>query len=186
MIGFTGKKESGKTTAAKYLLELGFMRMSFAEPLRKMARELLRALSMTNTEIELAERGKETVLPCIGVSYRHLLQTLGTEWGRNLVNSDIWVICAERVIAEWTNKNIVFDDVRFENEASMIRKRGGVIIHLIRSSHSEDCHVSEAGIAMVKGDAVVGNNSSVNDLYSGINRAIEFRFGRGVLQCEKL
>jgi hypothetical protein len=41
---------------------------------------------------------KETPLPVIGKSPREIMQTLGTEWGRRLVNPDLWVCLAEREV----------------------------------------------------------------------------------------
>jgi hypothetical protein len=54
----------------------------------------------------------------VGQSWRFLLQRVGTEVGRSC-HPDLWVQLAIRSQKEWAGKInlIVFDDVRFENEA---------------------------------------------------------------------
>lgn len=41
IIGFAGRKQSGKSTAASALVQLGYAKHSFADPLRAMADSLL-------------------------------------------------------------------------------------------------------------------------------------------------
>lgn len=69
------------------------------------------------------------------------MQTLGTEWGRNFVDSGLWLKIADRKIDYLrilaSNKNayiegIVVTDVRFPNEYDYIHKNGGAIWHIHR------------------------------------------------------
>lgn len=75
---------------------------------------------------------KEQPLPIFGGrTARHAMQTLGTEWGRNCIDSDFW-------IRAWLKSApgmcaAIADDVRFVNEARAILERGGVMIRIIRS-----------------------------------------------------
>lgn len=163
IIGFTGRKGSGKTAASLALQDNGFRLLSFASTIKKMANVLLRDAGLTDIDIAHAGDHKEDVLPVIGVSYRNLLQTLGTEWGRSLVHENIWCKVARKML-ESTLGDVVFDDVRFANEAELIRSMGGVIIHIHRPDlDSDDEHVSEN--VTLPSDHVIINNASMADLY---------------------
>lgn len=140
IVGLTGLKRSGKTTVAT--LMLGYTRMSFAAPLKNM----LRAMGVTDDELE----DKETVLPRFGQSPRFMLQTLGTEWGRDKIKQTLWVDIA-RHSAEMGRSSgalIVFDDVRFDNEANMILEMGGEVWKVFGGKSAEvDDHITEAGVS---------------------------------------
>ena len=130
LIAFTGAAGSGKSTAADYLVsELGFTRIRFAGPLKAM----MRALGLSEREIE----GDLKETPCarlMGRTPRHAMQTLGTEWGRQLLAPDFWVDLwrqdAERILHD--SGRVVVDDCRFPNEASVIHSLGGKIIAIRR------------------------------------------------------
>lgn len=177
LIGITGGKYSGKSTVAARLSTQGFERLSFAATLKAMALTLLGNVGMSFNEIRAAELDKEAIMPRLGVSYRTLLQTLGTDWGRDTINTDLWLLCAKQHVKALADKNIVFDDVRFESEAEFIRERGGLIIHLLRDTGMFDGHASEQGVVRYPGDAVVGNNGSLEGLYSRVFEAIDRKLG---------
>ena len=142
IIGLTGRKRSGKSTAARYLVENhGFTELSFAEPLKRMALAVDPRVGPESDPVRLSE--------AVGVwgweeakdrfpEVRRFLQRLGTEGVRDHIGQDTWVNLAEleiiRVIREneqvdqVAESNIVFADVRFENEAALIREWGGVVI----------------------------------------------------------
>jgi hypothetical protein len=167
IIGLTGRKYSGKTTGAEVLESLDFNIMSFSGTLKLMARCLLRDLGLTEFQIQAAQQFKETPLPGLEVSWRQLCQSLGTEWGRQHVHPDLWVKVAENLSKRY--ERVVFDDVRFENEAAMIRRNGGLIIHIKRPLHrATDDHASEAGIGFVEGDELVMNGGDKNALTDAV------------------
>jgi len=180
IIGFAGKKGSGKSTAAGFLVELGFVRYSFADPIREMLSSLLSDLGLSADEKLEAMQRKEEVIHPIGVSFRHLAQTLGTEWGRQLVDHDVWIKCqACRLENRWPEARIVYDDIRFENEAALIRAYGGRIVHIRRSGLPEDDHhASEVGIAVADGDLVLDNGGNLGLLLDAV-LALVNRYGDG-------
>lgn len=167
IVGLAGKKGSGKSTAALALMNADFELMSFAQTLKLMARVLMSDCGLTERQIQHAQAYKEEVMPLIGTSYRYLCQTLGTEWGRQHIHPDLWVIAA-RHHASKAMGDVVFDDVRFENEARMIRDSGGIIIHIHRDLPGHDAHESEKGIEFVEGDYSISNDGDIDDLQSTV------------------
>jgi hypothetical protein len=135
---------------------------------------MLRTFGLTKAQIDGAE--KET--PCDllgGKSPRWAMQTLGTEWGRQLIHNDLWVNAA---IATWRKRvegNYVFDDVRFENEAAAIRREGGEIWRVQRPGYPIVAmgHVSEAGQDNICSDWIVQNTGSLSDLRDKIHNVLE-------------
>lgn len=86
--------QCGKSTVAAMLLDMADdgIELPFAGPLKSMVRRFLDAACISDAQCDLYEsRAKELVIPEIGVSYRHLCQTLGTEWGRACISPDIWI-----------------------------------------------------------------------------------------------
>lgn len=165
LIALAGRARSGKDTSADYFCRLGYARYSFAMPLKWGLQRML-GLTVDHTDGDL----KELPVEPYGVSPRVMMQTIGTEWGRNLINENIWLLRAEQVIAEWLRddpelKGVVLPDVRFENEASWVREQGGLIVHLERPGTTEvAAHASESGIAPHQDDYLVLNDGSIDEL----------------------
>lgn len=188
VIGFTGKAGSGKSTAAQWVMRNHNMAqaMTFAAPLKKMVREMLRDVLPKGHEYDaskyLSDRElRETPLPFIGgFTARHLMQTLGSEWGRNTLHPDFWVAIAasklERLLGSTFKKGdtvpikAVFDDVRFENEAEMIRAYGGVIVRIARAdaglTGAQAGHASEE--MSFDADHIVLNDGTEEDLHAAL------------------
>lgn len=72
---------------------------------------------------------------------RLAMQLMGTEAGRNVFHTNLWVDVIERRIKhkqEWEfESNFVIPDVRFPNEIEAIRKWGGVIVRVVRGPEPE-------------------------------------------------
>jgi hypothetical protein len=167
LIGLAGKAGSGKDTAAAYLRKTyGFSQSAFAGPLKSM----LAAVGIH----EPARDQKELPLPGWDFSYRKAAQTLGTEWGRDL-QGNFWLKLAENNIEmlQSVPVNLVqghaITDVRFENEAEMVRSKGGVIIHIEGREYAVAAHASEAGVAVQPKDFIVRNDSTLEKLYTTLD-----------------
>lgn len=162
LIGFTGPAGAGKSTAAKALVEiLGFKRISFADPLRAM----LMGIGLTTEDTTI--RKNEPIAWLDGKTARQLLQTLGTEWGRQIVHPEIWIRHAEQRIDYFKTTRvpgIVFDDVRFDNEAQMIRDAGGFVIRIRRNVGELMTHASEKGVNPTLVHASIGNDGDVKEM----------------------
>ena len=125
LIGLAGKKQSGKSTLAMYMCDvLGFQEDSFGAPIRQFVAQLC---GYSSGELEVY---KEQVHPSLGVTPRYMMQTLGTEWARNTIKDSIWIDCLANRVRN--SKRVIISDIRFENEATAIRKMGGTIIHIQR------------------------------------------------------
>jgi hypothetical protein len=142
IIGFTGPAGSGKDTAADHLVTRhDFTKVSWATPLKA----ALAAMGFP----EPADRAlKEVPIPGFNFSWRQAAQALGTEWGRAL-DPDIWVKIVGEQLRASPERLWVISDVRFENEAAMIRSLGGVVIHLHgrrADLGGAEAHASEKGV----------------------------------------
>ena len=136
------------------------------------------------------------------LSPRVMLQTLGTEWGRESVDKDIWVnsmlICAKALEAPHTtytktagivdhagdnHTGIVVSDVRFNNELKAIRAFGGELIQVKRAS--TDANATTTGIAKHRSETeqqgfsasefnlVIENDSTLEALENKVNTYVQ-------------
>lgn len=176
IVGFTGRKRSGKDTAAAALVQEGFTRFSFAAPLKLMLRTLLDYQGVPEATIQEMLEGslKEAPSWFLGnKSPRHAMQTLGTEWGRNLIGENFWV--ETLTIAARSTPLVVVSDVRFPNEVDAVRRNGGKVIRISRPGlAANDDHPSEALIDTLPVDLDVANDGGVVDLHRKI-RSIVFQ-----------
>jgi len=110
---------------------------------------------------------KDTVSEYWGVSPRHAMQRLGTEFGRKMIHEDAWIKRGEIEVRKNLNngRGTIISDVRFENEAQWVRNFStqAFIIHVNPpvSSLKPSSHESEAGIKVHPLDRVVINDKSL-------------------------
>ena len=163
IIALTGPKGVGKTTIAREIESRDWTDrciLSFADPLRRMVSQLIPMSLMTDPEL------KEKPLEWLGgKSPRQLLQSLGTDWGRDMVSETIWIDAMRRMISDQSFDVIIIDDCRFENEAQMVRDMGGIVVGLERGGiaytgeHKSETPVPadtiiDASIIELAGDAI--------------------------------
>lgn len=152
---------SGKSTVAKMLDSVTF---SFADTLRNFVARTLTSLG--HDGFDLVRNHKEEKILGIGVTPRQMMQTLGTEWGRACVHPELWVMIAEFESKNWLRSvNVTFDDVRFPNEADMIRRLGGELWLVDRPGVVyEGSHASEGALIDVLPDSVINNSGDLEQL----------------------
>lgn len=167
IVAFTGLPRSGKDTAADYLVrEHGFKRLAFAAPLKAAAALLL---GREVWEMEgLHGFDREAILPEWGFSTRWFLQKLGTECLRDQIAPDFWIKRMERNLQP--DGEYVITDVRFDNEAALVRAHGGTIIHIVRPGIKASGHISDSG---VKPHVTLANMGSVDELWTSVRQVIE-------------
>lgn len=163
VIGLCGRAQSGKTSVGNMLEnQHGFLHFSFAHFLR----QFITQLGVATDPMFQLERDKNKPLPWAGGrTPRYLMQTLGTEWGRQLIDPDLWVSHTMARVARHPDRHVVISDLRFDNEARAVYAAGGVIVEVQRNAaESHHTHVSERGISRGMIDAVIVNNSSITTL----------------------
>lgn len=185
IIGVSGYASAGKDTFADALVsELGFVKVSFADPMR----EALVALDPT---VAVWEYGKVYTAALSALmskdgygwrdlkdasegpdgsihpqSARALLQRLGTEVGRNLLGADLWVDKLLSTLDQ--SKSYVIPDVRFPNEAGAIQEAGGFIVRVDRpGNEAANTHPSEKAMDNYAFDAKVANRGTM-DSFQGL------------------
>lgn len=143
LIGLIGPAGSGKTTVARILSDqYGFKRLRFTDPLKRMLGPS--GLGLSFEEINGSKKDEPSAF-LNGITPRHAMQTLGTEWGRMQMFPNFWIHCWIQDFMRIPNSiHVVADDVRFDNEVDTIKKRGGIIVKIIgRSAGIGDDHASE-------------------------------------------
>jgi hypothetical protein len=140
LIAFTGPAGCGKDTAGEWFSQLddGYTIHKFATPLKKM-------LAAGGFGYPLTFEQKEAIIPWLGKSWRHLAQTLGTEWGREMIDPTIWTKILEQDLLNDYARNFVITDLRFPNEAEMILRNGGIVVAIEgrKLGTGNDAHKSE-------------------------------------------
>lgn len=181
VLGLTGPGGAGKSTVARAVLDhLGggsILHAAFA--LKAMLRAFYAAQAVPLDLIERKVDGdlKRDPCPYLGGRTPTLAQqTLGTEWGRDLIAPDLWLAAwdreARRRLAEGAPA-IVNDSIRFENEAAAIRDLGGVVIRLDgRRDPAMPAHVSEAG---VRADLAIDNAGRLGETVRAVVEAARSR-----------
>ena len=167
---YSSAAQSGKSTVARYLDEsYGYAVVPFAQTLKEMAVPMLEALGHSREEaLHLLMHDKERTLP-LGVTVRHLLRTLGTEWGRECIHPNVWLHCWQMRIQGV--EHVVVDDVRFPNEAERVKRLGGVMVRVERpGAYTEHQHSSEGSLDHFDGfDYVIENDGGLDALLDKVD-----------------
>ena len=123
--------QSGKTAVAYALQQHGYISVSFAGPLKRMCGIFLSSAGYGHERIEhMLFEEKEEKIPEFGVTPRHLMQTLGTEWGRECISPEVWVEVWRNSVMKWLDGglNVVVDDMRFANEWDAVKGKNNAMI----------------------------------------------------------
>jgi len=175
IIGIQGLAGAGKSTMASILQrELGFIEYAFANPLK----EACKALFGLNKE-QLYGDQKEVEDPTWKVTPRYILQRFGTEIIRQHLfkelpklhheSSSLFIELAQKFINSHMESNIIFSDVRFEDEALLVVENGGILFRIVRDSCVADTHSSAR--AKLEGpyeEIVILNNGTLEQFQSTI------------------
>lgn len=172
VIGLVGLAGSGKSRVAEHLiLNHGYQLIKFAGPLKRM----LRVLGLSKEEIEgdLKETPSDILM---GKTPRWAMQSIGTEWGRNLIHEDIWAYAWKRRAADilLAGGKVVVDDCRFFNEAHYIKTfHPSEIWRIVRDSTVvQGDHQSETEQVRISVDQKIKNNSTIGNLKSTVDNLI--------------
>ena len=148
IIGLSGKKYSGKSSVADYLVSMkDFEQVSWAEPLKEVIG--IELMGLTWNQVYGTEEDKETMDEFWGRTPRDIMQLVGTECCRKVIHEDFWVKIGSRRIQHFIDHdiNVVLPDCRFVNEAEAIKKLGGTMVRITREGQiSTDTHASETAL----------------------------------------
>lgn len=169
IIGITGKAGCGKDTMVEEYFKRPdhplAQRFAFADSVKHSC------AAFFGEPIGKFYENKEEISERWGISYREMLQKLGTEFARDLISKNFWVdMLNEKIQGSPTSIKLAFiTDVRFNNEANWIRSQGGAVIECLRSeggflTESEEQHASEAGISPDLIDYQISNDDTVETL----------------------
>lgn len=191
LIGLVGKLNSGKSTAARLLTKWGFISFSCADPLKFALQDIFdipSAVLWGPSEMRTGE-------------VRQMLQELGTDFSRKF-RPNIWVEKLAGRIQSWhflktdpyamydddacrAATGIIVPDVRFPNEADMVKELGGTLIKIVRDPAMTNentealTHESETSVDLISESEfthLIVNNGSLIDLEESINNIVKDSF----------
>jgi hypothetical protein len=172
IIGIAGRKGHGKDTAAQALLDEGYVNVKFAGALKVMVRAFLAYVGVSPDTIERMIEGDLKEVPNEhfgGRTTRYVLQTLGTEWGREMVFDRIWVNAFSSRAKRFDK--VACTDMRFPNEVDEVKAQGGTTVRVVRPNAPRTAgsdHPSEALIDTLHVDHVIANDEGIEELHRRI------------------
>lgn len=211
IIGLLGFAGSGKGTAADILVSKGFVKESFADPVKDAVAAIFgweRTLLEGDTKEsrDFREKRDEFWSDKFGyeVTPRYMLQLMGTEAGRDTFNKDLWIHSLEQRANR--NKFTVVADVRFPNECDFIRRVGGFLVRVVRGPEPEwfdhalhdnayhsnekmgnyypNIHYSEWAWIGQKTDYILTNNGTFDMLEADIKHMLKTFIGTDVMKTK--
>jgi hypothetical protein len=126
IVGISGHRGNGKTALANILVKnYGFIKLSFAEELKELAKTIF---PLTEIDMSAITR-KEKKFKTYDWTPREFLCNLGDFVRYH--DRDYWL---NKCLSKCSNDKVdyVIDDVRFENEAVAIKAKGGKVIRVNR------------------------------------------------------
>ena len=171
IIGFGYKAQSGKDTAANYLVKNHqFTRVAFADTLK----ESCRAVFNFSTD-QLYGSLKQTIDPFWQKTPREYLQLIGDGF-RKFIDPLIWIKAIERKV-QLIEGNIVIPDIRYINEINFIHSIKGLAIKIKRDHYElqdkQAAHASETELDNFNDwDYQLENNGTIEDLHVNIDKML--------------
>lgn len=142
VVGILGRAGAGKDTLTQFARNALLLHgtdssaIAFADPLYAGVDAMFPPHTFAppgiriDTWSDLGRHDKESyVLPVVGKTLRQILQTLGTEWGRDVISPNLWVDLAHKRIADANTKVVFLTDVRFVTELDSITSLNGQTIN---------------------------------------------------------
>ncbi|GAA5231788.1 hypothetical protein FOZ76_14620 [Verticiella sediminum] len=195
-IGLCGREGVGKDTVAGILHALvGFHRTAFADPLREEVSAAFGVDPRVFTDRD--QKSKPDIVLAIGRcadgdfirtmhalgceigtprSPRDIMRWWGTEYRRSKCGSDYWLRLMEDhldTVRRNGTRKIVITDVRFPNEARLVRAHGGQIWRVYRpmADKAKAEHISEMQLDDFAPDVTINNNSTLDQLVHEVSSA---------------
>jgi len=156
IVGLTGYKQSGKSTFAKHVVAFnGARKLRFAEPIVP----IMKMLGFTDEQISGDK--KEVLDTFWNIIPRDLMKLIGITMFRDNFRADVWIKLAKKEIVAYKDTyDLVIENVRFPNEAELIRIHGGIIIKIDRGLEQNDNSISETPLPDNLIDFIITNFNS--------------------------
>lgn len=184
LIGLMAIKESGKSTAADYLVnKYGFIERPLALCLKLALKEIF---LLSDDQLFGSQTIKETPDPrWKNCTPRTMFQYIGTDLFREQlnnimpgINNDVFIEHFKLWYGEhlklYPDSCVVISDVRFQNEVDYIQSVGGYVIKIDRQEiTNSDKHESESGIQKIISCDFFINNDGTDNYYKLLSKIIE-------------
>ena len=161
IIGISGKKRSGKDTVFSMIdaitaHEVRTTRTAFGDQIK---REIAESMNINVADID-ADKER----------FRPLLQWWGAEFRRGYCGDAYWIKKMRLAAATWYARDwLIITDVRFPNEAELVRELDGVLIRVERDTGLDDTHDSETALDDYDHfDFRLKNDGSLDDLETAV------------------
>lgn len=179
IIGLCGKKGSGKSTVAKYLVDqYQFKEYAFANILKDACMNIF---GLRYEQLYGTLQQKETIDEYWNVTPRIILQDVGTAI-RNIANKNpklekIWIKSLHRKIIQESKTRIVVSDIRYQDEADSLKEyiKDGwtvIIIHINRINDSVHLDNHESETQAIKYDYNIDNDKDIKCLINKLNAVL--------------
>ena len=189
IIGICGLIGCGKGTVGDILVENhGFTKLSFADKLKdgvatvfNWDRAMLEGDTVESREWRETQDDFWTRETGRTITPRLVLQEFGTDCMRHGFDDGIWVSLVKQELVKHPNKNFVIPDVRFPNEANMIKSIHGEVWRVRRGQdpvwmrmyqdigvEPKDVHESEWRWAKVDFNHIIYNDLGIDELRSQV------------------
>lgn len=153
IIAFAGRKQSGKTTSARFIANefagglLGEAKIyNFADPLKTDV--CMNILGLTFEQCYGTDKQKNELVNCYWkdrqLTAREVMQLVGTDMFRKLQHN-VWADATIIKIKKEKPDLALIADCRFANEVDVVKKAGGIVIKLNRNPFNSD-HDSETAL----------------------------------------
>lgn len=171
-IAFGGKARAGKSTLAQMIREIvPSQPMSFADPIRGALKAMFNFQFDANFEPDATTEQKNELLLPFATTARELMQTLGTEWGRNMVDKHIWIRVFNEDWQRWggSTRLTVVPDLRFKEELDYIKPKKSLCIYVVKTDFDnigpqEPKHASENSLAYSDFPHIIINDGTLEDV----------------------
>lgn len=186
LIGVGGRKGHGKDAFAKSLGE-DWLVVGMSDPLYEALLRLDPPVDVSGVTLNVSKflqkqcKG-DWVVAKRNPGVRQMLQRLGTDVVRELIDADAWVkIMERRVLSSLrSGRNVAVTGIRFPNELEAIKRLGGLAVWVERPAHdlAEDTHASETSLKSEDFQIQVSNSGSLEDLQSVASQIAEMVAGK--------
>lgn len=187
-IAISGKANAGKDTVANLLVNAyseflpftGAQKHSLADPIKEIVKIMFPKTK--HRTLYGPSKNRMEIVPGAfkngqQVTYRNILQEIGTEVGRSY-NEDIWLDVLDYRAEKAKSRQLslfIVPDCRFVNEFKYLKNKGYIMIRVKRNSQLNMSHASEVEQDQIldsEFDFVIDNNGSKEDLFEKIKQIV--------------